>query len=109
MRLTLSTDLSDMFHHRIELPSAEARARLIGKDGAKAMDIEKVSGARLQITMKEVWIAGKSKVSTDLARRLVDKSIQHGLAANKVLSKQAELVDVIKSDLLMAAHFTYRD
>ena len=99
--------VSEMFCLKVRLPNAESRARLIGKDGAKIRDVEAVSGASLRILKEEVWITGSSKVSTELAEKLVIKSIQHGTAANKVVVEQAEVKDVIMSDLLMAAHFTH--
>ena len=97
-----------MLYCTVELPSAEARARLIGKDRAKVKDVEKISGACLQISNKEVCISGPSKVAIELARRLVCKCIQHGISANKAVEKQAEVKDVIRSDLYMAAYYTYR-
>ena len=105
--LALIVDISEMFCPKVKLPNAESRPRLIGKDGAKKRDVEAVSGASLQILKNEVWITGSSKVSTELAEKLVIKSIQHGTAANKVLEKQAEAKNVVMSDLLMAAHYTH--
>ena len=97
-----------MLYCKVELPSAEARARLIGKDGAKVKDVEKISGTCLQISGKVVWISGPDKVAIELARRLIGKCIQHGVAANEAVEKQAEVQDVIRRDLFMAAHYTYR-
>ena len=91
---------------RASLPDKNSKARLIGRDGAKKRDIEFVSGASLVIRNTEVEILAPDEEKMVLAKKLIHKCIQHGLAANRVVDRQQPVVDCVKKDLVMAAHYT---
>ena len=94
---------------KLDLPNERSKARVIGKACSKIRDLEQASGARLEVRRMEVWIWAHSEESAQLARSLVLKCIEHGQAANKFLGKQPDLANPVKSDLIMAAYYTYCD
>ena len=95
------------YEHVLLLPCQAARARLFGKGGKKREDIEKVSGATLSIEGLSVRIQSFNEESLRLAVRLVLKSKEHRLASLRVAQRVPRPKNALKSDLLMAAYYTY--
>ena len=95
------------YEHVLLLPCKAARARLFGKGGRKREDIEKVSGAQLSIEGLSVCIQSSSEESLHLAVQLVLKSEEHRLAALRVAPRVPGPNNALKSDLLLAAYYTY--
>ena len=95
------------YEYVLWLPNSEARARLCGKRAKKREDIEKVSGARLSIENLRVVIRAPSEESLDLAIKMIKKSEDHRLAALKVIPTMPRPENVLKSDLLLAAYYTF--
>ena len=91
---------------RVSLPDQNSKARLIGRGEAKKRDIEFVSGASLVIRETEVEILAPDEEKVVLARKLIRKCIQHGQAANRGVDRLLPVVDCVKKDLVMAAHYT---
>ena len=98
-----------MIFRKIGLPNERSKARVIGKACSKIRDLEQTSRARLEVREMEVWIWALSEESADLAQNLVLKCIEHGQAANRVVSRQSDVANVVESDLRMAAYYTYCD
>ena len=98
-----------MIFCKLGLPNERSKARVIGRACSKIRDLEQASGARLEVRKMEVWIWAHSEESAQLARSLVLKCIEHGQAANKILEKRPDLANPVKSDLFMAAYYTYGD
>ena len=101
--------ISDMIFRKLCLPDERSRARVIGKEGLKNRDLEQASGARLEVGKMEVCIWAPNEESVELAQNLVLKCTAHGQAANRPVAKKSDLDNPVKSDLKVAAYYTYCD
>ena len=99
----------DMIFRRIKLPSETSKSRVIGKAGAKIQEIGRIAEACVEVQDLEVLIWAPSEEGAELAKRLVLKCIEHGQAANRAVAKESDVSNAVKSDLMMAAYFTYCD
>ena len=94
----------------LTLPDDKDRSRLLGKENRKIKDIERVSGAFLTISRRNiVEIRADSEEALELAKGLIMKSLKHRRAAEVRSGQSKEVDSPLIWDLRLAVYYTYSE